>query len=226
MSAFTPLLFANRRPGATAFMAEYTAGGGYRGLRQALTMAPKELVDLVKASGLRGRGGAGFPTGVKWSFFPSDDPGAKYLLCNCDEMEPGTYKDGLLLRVDPHQLVEGMIIAAYALRIPVGFIFVRYAYEEAARNLERAIAEAKAAGYQGSNILGSGFSCELHVHRSAGRYICGEETALLNSLEGRRANPRSKPPFPAVKGLFGKPTTVTNVETLAAGGVGSIHTRN
>jgi NADH-quinone oxidoreductase subunit F len=215
MSSFTPLLLANRRTGTTAFLAEYTAGGGYRGLRQALTMAPKELVDLVKAAGLRGRGGAGFPTGVKWSFFPADDPGPKYLLCNCDEMEPGTYKDGLLLRVDPHQLVEGMIIAAYALRIPVGYIFIRYAYEEAARNLQRAIAEAKDAGYLGTNILGSGFSLELHVHRSAGRYICGEETSQLNSLEGLRPNPRRKPPFPALRGLFGRPTTINNVETLA-----------
>jgi NADH-quinone oxidoreductase subunit F len=211
------LLFKNRRPGETVFLDGYRKTGGYEGLTKALkTMTPAEVRETVKASGLRGRGGAGFPTGVKWSFFPADAPGEKYLVCNGDEMEPGTYKDRELLRADPHQLVEGMIIAGYALQVPVGYIFLRYAYEDCARNVERAIAEAREAGYLGQNILGSGFAFELHVHRSAGRYICGEETALLNSLEGRRANPRSKPPFPAVKGLFGKPTTVNNVETLAA----------
>jgi len=210
-----PLLFANRRPGETAFISEYQAGGGYSGLRQALTMTPKTVIEMVKAAGLRGRGGAGFPTGVKWSFFPSEAPGDKYLLCNCDEMEPGTYKDGLLLRCDPHQLVEGMIIAAYALQTREAFVFIRYAYSEAANHLERAIAEAKNAGYLGKDILGSGFSCDIHVHRSAGRYICGEETSQLNSLEGLRPNPRRKPPFPATRGLFGRPTTINNVETLA-----------
>ncbi len=211
------LLFKNRRPGETTFLDGFRRTGGYQGLEKALkSMTPLEVREAVKASGLRGRGGAGFPTGAKWSFFPADAPGVKYLVCNGDEMEPGTYKDRELLRADPHQLVEGMILGAYALQTGVGYIFIRYAYEECARNLERAIAEATAAGYLGQNILGSGFSFELHVHRSAGRYICGEETALLNGLEGRRPNPRSKPPFPAQRGLFGRPTTVNNVETLAA----------
>lgn len=185
------------------------------GLKKALKMTPAEVREAVKASGLRGRGGAGFPTGVKWTFFPSDKPGAKYLVCNCDEMEPGTYKDRELLQADPHQLVEGMIVGAYAMQIPIWYVFIRYAYEECSRNMEQAIAEAKEAGYLGKDILGSGFGFELHVHRSAGRYICGEETALLNALEGRRPNPRAKPPYPAVRGLFEKPTTVNNVETLA-----------
>lgn len=216
MKETAQLLFKNRRPGETVFLEDYRKTGGYLGLEKALkTMTPGEVTAEVKASGLRGRGGAGFSTGVKWSFFPADASGEKYLVCNCDEMEPGTYKDRELLLADPHQLVEGMILAAYALQVPVGYIFIRYTYEQCARNLERAIAEARAAGLLGKDILGSGLAFELHVHRSAGRYICGEETALLNGLEGRRPNPRSKPPFPAVKGLFGKPTTVNNVETLA-----------
>ncbi len=210
------LLFKNRRPGETVFLAGYKATGGYQGLEQALKkMTPEEVRNLVKESGLRGRGGAGFPTGVKWTFFPSDAPGPKYLVCNCDEMEPGTYKDGELLAADPHQLVEGMILSAYALQTDIGYIFIRYAYEQQAKYLRRAIAEAKAAGYIGRNILGSGFDFELHVHGSAGRYILGEETALLNGLEGKRPNPRLKPPFPATRGLFGRPTTVNNVETIA-----------
>ncbi|AMV71090.1 NADH dehydrogenase I subunit F [Desulfuromonas sp. DDH964] len=210
------VLFKNRRPGGTAFLDDYRRSGGYEGLGKALkAMTPAEVRELVKSSGLRGRGGAGFATGLKWSFFPADTPGEKYLVCNADEMEPGTYKDRVLLEADPHQLVEGMIVSAYALQAPVGYIFIRYAYAAAHRSLERAIAEAKAAGFLGENILGSGFSFALHLHGSAGRYICGEETALLNSLEGKRANPRSKPPFPAVRGLFDLPTTVNNVETLA-----------
>lgn len=210
------LLFKNRTPGETVFLQQYEKSGGYLGLKQALReMQPKEVCELVKNSGLRGRGGAGFPTGLKWSFFPADKPAPKYLVCNCDEMEPGTYKDGELLEADPHQLVEGMIIAAYAMQADTGYIFIRYAYRNQFANLQRAIAEAKQAGYLGEDILGSGFSFELHVHGSAGRYILGEETALLNGLEGKRPNPRSKPPFPAVRGLFGRPTTVNNVETLA-----------
>ena len=215
MRNYPQILFKNRRLGATAFLAEYEANGGYKGLRQALRMSPAEVCALVKASGLRGRGGAGFPTGIKWSFFPADQPGEKYLLANGDEMEPGTYKDHQLLLADPHQLVEGMAIAAYAMQIPVGYVFLRYAYESCAQNVERAIAEAEAHGYLGRDLLGSGFGFELHVHRSAGRYILGEETALINGLEGRRPNPRSKPPFPAQRGLFGKPTNVNNVETFA-----------
>jgi NADH-quinone oxidoreductase subunit F len=215
MNNYPQILFKNRRPGATAFLADYEANGGYQGLRRALQMTPAQVREQVKASGLRGRGGAGFPTGAKWSFFPADQPGEKYLLANGDEMEPGTYKDHQLLLADPHQLVEGMAIAAYAMQIPTGYVFLRYAYEECARNVERAIAEAEAKGYLGHDILGTGFAFELHVHRSAGRYILGEETALINGLEGRRPNPRSKPPFPAQRGLFGKPTNVNNVETFA-----------
>lgn len=216
MSDAPQLLFKNRRPGETVFLDGYLKTGGYQGLRKALKeLTPAEVRETVKAAGLRGRGGAGFSTGLKWSFFPADQPGEKYLVCNGDEMEPGTWKDRELLKADPHQLVEGMIVSAYALQAPVAYIFIRYAYEECSRNLEQAIAEAKAAGFLGHNILGSGYSLELHVHRSAGRYILGEETALLNGLEGRRPNPRSKPPFPAQRGLFGKPTTVNNVETIA-----------
>ncbi|MEN8686544.1 MAG: NADH-quinone oxidoreductase subunit NuoF [Desulfuromonadales bacterium] len=215
MSTYPQALFKNRRPGETVLLPEYEKSGGYQGLRDAMQMPPSQVCDVIKASALRGRGGAGFPTGIKWSFFPADAPGEKYLVCNGDEMEPGTYKDRQLLLADPHQLVEGMVIAAYAMQTPVGYIFLRYAYEDCAQRVERAIDEAVAAGYLGKNILGSGFSLELHVHRSAGRYILGEETALLNGLEGRRPNPRSKPPFPAQSGLFGKPTNVNNVETLA-----------
>ena len=215
MSTYPQVLFKNRRPGETVRLPEYEKSGGYQGLRDALQMPPSQVCDVIKASALRGRGGAGFPTGIKWSFFPADAPGEKYLVCNGDEMEPGTYKDRQLLLADPHQLVEGMVIAAYAMQTPVGYIFLRYAYEDCAQRVERAIDEAVAAGYLGKNILGSGFNVELHVHRSAGRYILGEETALLNGLEGRRPNPRSKPPFPAQSGLFGKPTNVNNVETLA-----------
>ncbi|MCW8858313.1 MAG: NADH-quinone oxidoreductase subunit NuoF [Deltaproteobacteria bacterium] len=216
MSQVPQLLFKNRRPGETVFIDGYRATGGYQPLEKAFReMTPVELRELVKSSNLRGRGGAGFPTGVKWTFFPADAPGPKYLVCNCDEMEPGTYKDGELLMADPHQLVEGMIVSAYALQTDVGYIFIRYAYEKQAEYLRRAIAEAKEAGYIGKNILGSGFDFELHVHGSAGRYILGEETALLNGLEGQRPNPRLKPPFPATRGLFGQPTTVNNVETIA-----------
>jgi len=216
MNTYPQLLFKNRKPGETTFLDGFRKTGGYEGLATALKdLSPADVRETVKNSGLRGRGGAGFPTGMKWSFFPCDQKGEKYLVCNCDEMEPGTYKDRILLEADPHQLVEGMIIAAYAMQIPVGYIFIRYAYAQATRNLLQAIAEAEQANLLGRNILGSGFDFELHVHPSAGRYICGEETALLNGLEGKRPNPRSKPPFPAVKGLFSKPTTVNNVETLA-----------
>jgi NADH-quinone oxidoreductase subunit F len=210
------LLFKNRRPGHTVLLDEFRQKGGYQGLEKALReLQPAQIRDEVKASGLRGRGGAGFSTGLKWSFFPFDAPGDKYLVCNGDEMEPGTFKDRHLLEADPHQLVEGMALSAFALNITTGYIFLRYAYDQCYANLQQAIAEAKQAGLLGRNILGSEFSFELHVHRSAGRYICGEETALLNGLEGKRPNPRSKPPFPAIKGLFAKPTVLNNIETLA-----------
>ena len=192
--------------------------GGYQGLRKALKeMAPVEVTEAVKTSDLRGRGGAGFPTGQKWSFVPmgEDAPRPKYLVVNADEMEPGTFKDRLLLEGAPHQLIEGTIISAYAIQANVGYIFLRWAYKEAERRLQKAIAEAYGAGYLGKNILGSGFDFELHLHVSAGRYMAGEETGLLNSLEGRRATPRAKPPFPQVSGLWGQPTIVDNVETLS-----------
>lgn len=191
---------------------------GYQALRSALQdMTPAGVTEAVKQSDLKGRGGAGFPTGQKWSFVPmgEDAPRPKYLVVNADEMEPGTFKDRLLLEGNPHQVIEGAIIAAYAIQAEVGYIFLRWEYKEAERRLQKAIAEAYEAGYLGKNILGSGFNFELHLHVSAGRYMCGEETGLLNSLEGRRATPRAKPPFPQVSGLWGKPTIVNNVETLS-----------
>ena len=191
---------------------------GFQGLRKALKeMSPAEVTDEVKKSDLRGRGGAGFPTGQKWSFVPMGDdaPRPKYLVVNADEMEPGTFKDRLLLEGAPHQLIEGVIISAYAIQAEVGYIFLRWAYKEAERRMQKAIAEAYDAGYLGKNILGSGFDFELHLHVSAGRYMAGEETGLLNSLEGRRATPRAKPPFPQISGLWGQPTIVNNVETLS-----------
>ena len=191
---------------------------GFQGLRKALKeMSPAEVTDEVKKSDLRGRGGAGFPTGQKWSFVPMGDdaPRPKYLVVNADEMEPGAFKDRLLLEGAPHQLIEGVIISAYAIQAEVGYIFLRWAYKEAERRMQKAIAEAYDAGYLGKNILGSGFDFELHLHVSAGRYMAGEETGLLNSLEGRRATPRAKPPFPQISGLWGQPTIVNNVETLS-----------
>src|SRR5574340_1062250 len=198
-------------------LAEYEDTGGYEAARKAVqTMTPRDVQRLVTDSTLRGRGGAGFATGLKWSFVPMgpDAPRPKYLVANADEMEPGTFKDRLLLEGDPHLLVEGVVLSAYAIEADVAYIFLRWAYTLAAVRLERAIAEAYDAHYLGRHVFGSRYSLELHLHVSAGRYICGEETALLNALEGRRGNPRSKPPFPAVSGLWGKPTVVNNVETL------------
>jgi NADH-quinone oxidoreductase subunit F len=196
---------------------EYEKTGGYEAVRKALKMQPEEVVEEVKKSNLNGRGGAGFNTGVKWSFVPMGDkaPSQKYLVANADEMEPGTFKDRLLLECNPHQLIEGMIISAYAIQASVAYIFLRWAYKKAAVVIKQALSEAYEAGYLGDSVLGSNFELHLHLHTSAGRYICGEETALLNSLEGKRANPRAKPPFPQISGLFGKPTIVNNVETLS-----------
>lgn len=191
---------------------------GFSALRKAIKdMSPADVQQTVKDANLRGRGGAGFPAGIKWSLVPMGDaaPKNKYLVCNADEMEPGTFKDRLLMEQLPHQLVEAMIVAGYALQVSKAYIFLRGEYTVAAERLNRAVAEAKAAGYLGDNILGSGWGMELYVHTGAGRYICGEETALINSLEGRRANPRAKPPFPQISGLWGKPTVVNNVETLS-----------
>lgn len=210
------ILLKHTRPGQCLNFDEYRSTGGFDALAHALRdMTPADVQQNVIDSGLRGRGGAGFPTGKKWSFVPRDLPGPRYLICNSDEMEPGTYKDRVLLERNPHLLVEGMVLACYALGVRHAFIFVRHGYEEAAENLRGSIAAARTAGLLGDNILGSGFSLELDVHQSAGRYICGEETALINALEGKRANPRVKPPFPAIKGLWGQPTVVNNVETLA-----------
>jgi NADH-quinone oxidoreductase subunit F len=210
-------LTGNFRPDKEAVsLAGYEHAGGYQGLRKALGMAPVEVIELVKRSTLRGRGGAGFPTGMKWSFVPmgQEAPHPKYLVANADEMEPGTFKDRALMERDPHQLIEGMIVAAYAIEADFGYIFLRGEYECSHDRIARAISEARASNYLGRNILGSGYSLEIHLHVSAGRYICGEETALLNALEGKRAHPRTKPPFPQVSGLWGKPTIVQNVETL------------
>ena len=196
---------------------EYEKEGGYRAVRKALAMTPQDVQNIVKASNLRGRGGAGFPTGAKWSFVPMGPEARrpKYFVVNADEMEPGTFKDRLLLEGGPHQLIEGVIASAYAIEAEQAFIFLRWAYKPAAKRLEQAIAEAYESGFLGRNILGSGYNLDMRIHGSAGRYICGEETALLNALEGRRATPRAKPPFPQVCGLFGKPTIVNNVETVA-----------
>lgn len=212
-----PLTGAMRSDGLALSLKEYEAAGGYAALRKALKgMSPHEIVEEVKKSGLRGRGGAGFPTGVKWSFMPMgpDVSRPKYLVCNADEMEPGTFKDRLLLEGNPHQLIEAMVLSGYALDVDAAYIFLRWEYRLAAERLERAIAEAYQGGYLGGHIMGSGYSMELRLHVSAGRYICGEETALLNSLEGKRAIPRSKPPHPQISGLWGKPTVVNNVETF------------
>ena len=210
------ILLKHTRSGHCLSCDEYRSVGGFGALEHALrTMTPDEVQQQVIDSGLRGRGGAGFPTGKKWSFVPRNLPGPRYLICNCDEMEPGTYKDRVLLERNPHILVEGMALACYALGVRHAFIFVRYGYEQAAENLRSAITAAHRSGFLGDNILGSGFNLELDLHQSAGRYICGEETALINALEGKRANPRVKPPFPAIKGLWEQPTVVNNVETLA-----------
>jgi NADH-quinone oxidoreductase subunit F len=198
-------------------LATYESLEGFAALRRAIgELTPEAVQALVKEANLRGRGGAGFPAGVKWSLVPMGEsaPKQKYLICNADEMEPGTFKDRLLMEQLPHQLVEAMILVGYALQVSRAYIFLRGEYVVAAERLNRAIAQAKAAGYLGDDILGCGWGMELFVHTGAGRYICGEETALINSLEGRRANPRAKPPFPQIAGLWGMPTVVNNVETL------------
>jgi NADH-quinone oxidoreductase subunit F len=213
--AETPLTSRMRADGEPVDLRAYEQAGGYQGLRKALGMSPEKVVSEVKDSNLRGRGGAGFPTGLKWSFIVKDAPHPRYLVCNGDEMEPGTFKDRLLIERDPHQLIEGMAIAGFATQADVAWVFLRGEYLVGAERLRRALAEAYDANYVGRNILGSGFNMELRLHLSAGRYICGDETGLLNALEGKRANPRAKPPFPVASGLWGKPTTINNLETLS-----------
>ncbi len=193
----------------------YLKHDGYRGLEKALALSPRAVVEEVKRANLRGRGGAGFPTGMKWSFTAAYQERPKYLLCNADEGEPGTCKDRQIMEKDPHELIEGMVIAGYAIGAEFGYIYLRAEYPRVFRILEKAIAEAEEMGFLGKDIMGSGVNFFLHVHRGAGSYVCGEETALIESLEGKRGQPRFKPPFPAKVGVFGHPTVVNNVETLA-----------
>ncbi len=197
---------------------DYEARAGYQALKKILKdgIKPEDVIAEVKKSALRGRGGAGFPTGLKWSFMPRTLPGAKYLVCNSDEGEPGTFKDRDILRYNPHMLIEGMIIGGYAMGIPVGYNYIHGEIWSEYERFEEALEEARAAGYLGDNILGSGFSFQLHAFHGYGAYICGEETALLESLEGKKGQPRFKPPFPASFGLYGKPTTINNTETFCA----------
>lgn len=194
----------------------YRKNGGYRSVEKALKMTPDEIVEEVKKSGLRGRGGAGFPTGMKWSFLAKPEGVPRHLVCNADESEPGTFKDRYLMEFLPHLLIEGLIASSYALGSNATYIYIRGEYAWIPDILEQAIAEAKNNGWLGKNIQGSGFDCEIYVQRGGGAYICGEETALIESLEGKRGNPRIKPPFPAIAGLWMRPTVVNNVETLAA----------
>ncbi|HEY8035011.1 MAG TPA: NADH-quinone oxidoreductase subunit NuoF [Methylobacter sp.] len=209
-------LTKNIRPDrAFATLADYESTGGYQGLRKVIAeLQPKDVQQWVKDAGLRGRGGAGFGTGLKWSMVPMDTPQTRYMIANADEMEPGTFKDRLLIEQDPHQLIEGLIIASYAIQANTAYIFLRGEYHLAKQRLADALLEARSKGYLGEHVLGSEFCLEIVLHTSAGRYICGEETALINALEGKRATPRAKPPFPLVSGLWGKPTVVNNVETL------------
>jgi NADH-quinone oxidoreductase subunit F len=202
-------------PGARTY-AGWVERGGYQGLRKALGMSREALIEEVKASGLRGRGGAGFPTGLKWSFMPKDDGKPHYLVCNADESEPGTFKDREIMRWTPHGLIEGCALAAYAIAAERCYIYIRGEFTEPWAIMTEAVREAYANGVLGRNALGSGHRIDITLHRGAGAYICGEETAMMNSIEGKRGNPRIKPPFPAVAGLFGMPTTINNVETLAA----------
>jgi formate dehydrogenase iron-sulfur subunit len=212
----TPLLSEHFGQLAARSYEGWTARGGYQALRKALTMTPEAIVDEVKASGLRGRGGAGFPTGMKWSFMPKEDGKPHYLCCNADESEPGTFKDREIMRWTPHALIEGCAIGCLGIRAEICYIFVRGEYTQAGKVLEEAIREAYAAGALGSNAFGSGKRIEMVVHWGAGAYICGEETSMLESLEGKRGQVRFKPPLPAISGLFGRPTLINNLVTLAS----------
>jgi NADH-quinone oxidoreductase subunit F len=214
MREFEPCLLRNRHVENATSLSVYESRGGYQALRKALKMTPDEVVEEVKKSNLRGRGGAGFPAGVKWSFLPKDRK--RTLLCvNADESEPPTFCNRVLMESDPHQLIEGIIIAGYATQAQIAYVYLRVEFHEPFHILQRAVDEAYAKGYLGKNILGSGYGLECYLHRGAGAYVCGEETGLIESLEGKRGWPRIKPPFPAVAGLFGLPTVVNNVETLS-----------
>jgi NADH-quinone oxidoreductase subunit F len=214
VAEFQPVLFARiHKPDSTS-LKTYMADGGYARIKEILSMAPADVTAIVKDSGLRGRGGAGFPCGLKWTFLPKDHPGPIYLCINADESEPGTFNNRILMEKDPHQLIEGIIIACHAIRSSSAYLYLRYEYGRSYRVLDAAIKECYAAGLLGKNIQGTGFNLDIVLHRGAGAYICGEETGLIESLEGKRAWPRIKPPFPAIEGLFRKPTIVNNVETL------------
>jgi len=216
MPMYPQVLFQNRKTDRIATLEEYRESGGYRALQEILGgVSPAEVSRRIVDSGLRGRGGAGFPAGKKWLAVAEDAAFPRYLVANADEMEPGTFKDRMLIHVDPHSVIEGMILAAYAFSGTKGFIFIRPSYQSCAVILEREIENARHAGYLGKNILGTGFSFDVMVHRSGGRYICGEATALLNAIMGKRPNPIKPPPYPTVKGLWERPTVVNNVETLA-----------
>ncbi|HBR12795.1 MAG TPA: NADH-quinone oxidoreductase subunit F [Chryseobacterium sp.] len=210
------LLLKNAHIEGIRYFETYRKHGGYESAEKALKMKPEEILEEVKTSGLRGRGGAGFPTGMKWSFLAKPEGVPRHLVVNADESEPGTFKDRYLMEFLPHLLIEGMLISSYTLGSNTSYIYIRGEYSWIPDILEEAIEEAKAAGFLGKNILGTGFDLEIYVQRGAGAYICGEETALLESLEGKRGNPRLKPPFPAVKGLWERPTVVNNVESIAA----------
>ncbi|HSK27895.1 MAG TPA: NADH-quinone oxidoreductase subunit NuoF [Jiangellales bacterium] len=216
MTTLTPVLSAHWDDADSYTRAGYERHGGYRALRTALAMSPDEVISLVKDSGLRGRGGAGFPTGMKWGFIPQGDGKPHYLVVNADESEPGTCKDIPLMMANPHSLVEGVIISSYAIRASHAFIYVRGEVLQVVRRLQHAVREAYDAGFLGRDVLGSGYDLELVVHTGAGAYICGEETALLDSLEGRRGQPRLRPPFPAIAGLYASPTVINNVESIAS----------
>ena len=214
MPTFEPVLLARINKPDSHKLETYQRDGGYEALKKALDMAPADVTNMVKDSGLRGRGGAGFPTGLKWTFLPKDHPGPIYLCINADESEPGTFNNRILMEQDPHQLIEGIAIACHAIRSNSAYLYVRYEYGLSYRVLDAAIKECYAAGILGKNIFGKGFNLDIVLHRGAAAYICGEETGLIESLEGKRAWPRIKPPFPAIEGLFRKPTIVNNVETL------------
>jgi NADH-quinone oxidoreductase subunit F len=211
----TPVLSQHFGDAEARSLAGWRKRGGYKALEKALGMAPADIVNIVKESGLRGRGGAGFPTGMKWSFMKPGDGKPHYLCCNADESEPGTFKDRELMRWTPHALVEGCAIGAYAIGAETAYVYIRGEFTEPLYWMEQAVKEAYAAGILGKNAMGSGKRVDVYVHKGAGAYICGEETALMNSIEGKRGNPRIKPPFPAAAGVFGMPTTINNVETLA-----------